>query len=102
MDGTGNQAGIAYIEIPAVFYFRMLIKYTYTDLYQHLCNMIEYYFNTYCTLNEKYVKQSMMMLTSAFYYRGVVPGGAGGAMAPPDFGISVNLISTGSRLCPPT
>ena len=34
--------------------------------------------------------------------RGVVPGGAGGAMAPPDFGRSVNPISTrGDRLCPP-
>ena len=34
--------------------------------------------------------------------RGVVPGGAGGAMAPPDFGRSVNSISTrGDRLCPP-
>ena len=27
-------------------------------------------------------------------FRGVVPGGAGGAMAPPDFGRSVNTIST--------
>ena len=35
-------------------------------------------------------------------YRGVVPGGAGGAMAPPDFGRSVNLISTRvDKLCPP-
>ena len=35
-------------------------------------------------------------------YRGVVPGGAGGAMAPPDFGTSVNPISAkGGRLCPP-
>ena len=34
--------------------------------------------------------------------RPVVPGGAGGAMAPPDFGRSVNPISTkGGRLCPP-
>ena len=34
--------------------------------------------------------------------RPVVPGGAGGAMAPPDFGRSVNPISTeGDRLCPP-
>ena len=34
--------------------------------------------------------------------RGVVPGGAGSAMAPPDFGRSVNPISTrGDRLCPP-
>jgi hypothetical protein len=32
----------------------------------------------------------------------VVPGDAGGAMAPPDFGRSVNPISTkGVRLCPP-
>ena len=28
------------------------------------------------------------------YLRGVVPGGAGGPMAPPDFVISVNPIST--------
>ena len=34
--------------------------------------------------------------------RGVVPVGAGGAMAPPDFSRSVNPISTrGGRLCPP-
>ena len=34
--------------------------------------------------------------------RPVVPGGAGGAMAPPDFGRLVNPISTkGGRLCPP-
>ena len=34
--------------------------------------------------------------------RPVVPGGAGGAMAPPDFGRSINPISTkGGRLCPP-
>ena len=34
--------------------------------------------------------------------RPVVSGGAGGAMAPPDFGRSVNPISTkGDRLCPP-
>ena len=33
---------------------------------------------------------------------GVVPRGAGGAMAPSDFGRSVNPISTrGNRLCPP-
>ena len=34
--------------------------------------------------------------------RPVVPGGAGGAMAPPNFGRSINPISTkGGRLCPP-
>ena len=34
--------------------------------------------------------------------RGVVPWGTGGAMAPTDFGRSVNPISTkGGRLCPP-
>ena len=34
--------------------------------------------------------------------RGVVPGGAGGAMAPPDFGRSVNPFSIkGGKLCPP-
>ena len=31
---------------------------------------------------------------SSMYYRGVVPGGAGGAMALPDFGRSVNPMST--------
>ena len=36
-----------------------------------------------------------------FSTRPVVPGGAGGAMAPPDFGRSVNPITTsGGRLCP--
>ena len=35
-------------------------------------------------------------------HRHVVPGGAGVAMAPPDFGRSVNPISTkGGRLCTP-
>ena len=35
-------------------------------------------------------------------YRPVVPRGAGGAMAPPNFGRSVNPILTkGGRLCPP-
>ena len=35
-------------------------------------------------------------------YRPVVPGAAVGAMAPPDFGRSINPISTkGGRLCPP-
>ena len=34
--------------------------------------------------------------------RDVVPGGAGGAMAPPDFGRSLNTISSKrGRLCPP-
>ena len=41
-------------------------------------------------------------LPQLFKSRPVVPGGAGGAMAPPDFGISVNPISTkAGRLCPP-
>ena len=42
--------------------------------------------------------------TTRYFYicRPVVPGGAGGAMAPPDFVRSVNPISTkGARLCPP-
>ncbi len=34
--------------------------------------------------------------------RPVVPGGAGGAMAPPNFGRSVNpILIKGGRLCPP-
>ena len=38
-----------------------------------------------------------------FTIRPVVPEGAGLAMAPPDFGRSVNPISTkGGRLCPPS
>ena len=32
--------------------------------------------------------------------RGVVPGGAGGTMAPPDFGRSVNPILTGKQIMP--
>ena len=36
------------------------------------------------------------------YYRPVVPGCAGGAMAPPNFGRSVNpILIKGGRLCPP-
>ena len=36
------------------------------------------------------------------FYRPVVPGGAGVARAPPDFGRLINLISTmRARLCPP-
>ena len=38
----------------------------------------------------------------ACYNRGVVPGGAGGAIVPPDFGTSVSPISAkGGRICPP-
>ena len=42
------------------------------------------------------------LFNQTFHYtKGVIPGGAGGAMAPPDFGRSVNPISTkGGRLCP--
>ena len=44
----------------------------------------------------------MYILSTYVHSRGVVPGGAGGAMAPPDIGRSVNPISTkGGRLCPP-
>ena len=42
------------------------------------------------------------LLDEFFFFRPVVPGGAGGAMAPPDFGRSVNPILTRrGRLCPP-
>ena len=43
------------------------------------------------------------MFRKSLYYRPVVPGCAGCAMAHPDFGRSVNPISTrgGDRLCPP-
>ena len=40
----------------------------------------------------------------ASHTRGVVPRGTGGSMVPPNFGTSVNPISTncnGGRLCPP-
>ena len=41
-------------------------------------------------------------IVSMLHGRTVVPGGARGAMAPPDFGRSVNPISTRrGRLCPP-
>ena len=41
-------------------------------------------------------------LESAALPRAVVSGGAGGALAPPEFGSSVNPIPTrGGRLCPP-
>ena len=41
-------------------------------------------------------------LQLTYILRGVVPGRTGGAMAPPDFGRSVNPISTkGGRLSPP-
>ena len=47
------------------------------------------------------IKVSDVNVTT-FIGRGVVPGGAEGAMAPPDFSRSVNPISTRSgRLCPP-
>ena len=47
-------------------------------------------------------KQKALLLKVNMNYRPVVPGGAGGAMAPPDFGRSVNPISTkGGTLCPP-
>ena len=43
-----------------------------------------------------------LLLKKCWPDRGVVPGGARVAMAPPDFGRSVNPISTkGGRLCPP-
>ena len=38
-------------------------------------------------------KQKALLLKVNMNYRPVVPGGAGGAMAPPDFGRSVNSIS---------
>ena len=41
-------------------------------------------------------------IVSMLHGRTVVPGGARGAMAPPDFGRSVDPISTRrGRLCPP-
>ena len=46
--------------------------------------------------------KSLKLANISVYYRPVFPGGAEGAMASPDFGISVNPISTkGGRLCPP-
>ena len=39
---------------------------------------------------------------NTFIYRAVVSGGAGGTLAPPESGSSVNPIPTrGGRLCPP-
>ena len=45
---------------------------------------------------------SLVIRFRSVFYRGVVPGCAGCAMAHPEFGRSVNPISTrGDRLCPP-
>ena len=38
--------------------------------------------------------KSLKLASISVYYRPVFPGGAGGARASPDFGISVNPIST--------
>ena len=47
-------------------------------------------------------KRDFTEMTVQVSYRPVVPGCAGCAMAHPDFGISVNPISTrGGRVCPP-
>ena len=47
-------------------------------------------------LHLKNGRKNTILLTSLYYVhiRGVVTGGAGGAMATPDFGRSVNPIST--------
>ena len=54
-------------------------------------------------VSKKYNTERQTLIASAcVVHRPVVPGGAGGAMAPPNFGRSVNPISTkGGRLCPP-
>ena len=50
----------------------------------------------------KYIKADTVLPYSSALLRPVVPGCAGCAMAHPDFGRSVNPISTrGDRLCPP-
>ena len=45
--------------------------------------------------------KSLKLASISVYYRPVFPGGAEGAMASPDFGISVNPISTrGGEIMP--
>ena len=47
-------------------------------------------------------KNRQRLIVLHMHNRGVISGGAGGAMVPPDFGRSVNPISTwGGSLCPP-
>ena len=47
-------------------------------------------------------KNRQRLIVLHMHNRGVVPGDAGGAMVPPDFGRSVNPISIlGGRICPP-
>ena len=90
----------------------------------HICTFLEYgYYRTISrSRDQKHTIQMYILETAtselgyfrkmilfqikhggrSHFFRGVVPGGAGGAMAPPDFGRSVNPISTrGDRLCPP-
>ena len=47
-----------------------------------------------CTCKKKYIVVQSTNIWDIIDIRPVVPGGAGGAMAPPDFGRSVNPIST--------
>jgi hypothetical protein len=50
-------------------------------------------------ITEKFTKK---FDSKVIKYRAVVSGGAGGALAPPEFGSYVNPIPTrGGRLCPP-
>ena len=56
-------------------------------------------FNPECKRKRGFINQ---LHKKTMAIRPVVPGGAGGAMAPPNFGRSVNPTSTkGGRLCPP-
>ena len=54
------------------------------------------------SINYSCIKCILWWLTFHFHCRGVVPGGVGGDMAPPECGRSVNPISTRwGRLCLP-
>ena len=46
-----------------------------------------------------FVRKSRQIVTE-HKGKGVVPGGAGGAMAPPDFGRSVTLSQSGGQIMP--
>ena len=56
-----------YLLIEDKYFIKWILTYTNIPIIL-ICGNTNYKSN--CTLNEKYVKQSMMMLTNAFYYHG--------------------------------
>ena len=78
--------------------FSLMINNSNPQFYN--CTLL-LYLMWYCSIVEIPLRFIWHKMT-ACAPRGVVPGGVRGTMAPPDFGRSVNPISTrGDRLCPP-